>query len=56
MKYWNGQFAKLNTKEMFSQVDENGDGSIQYNEWMEYWQTVYNSGHSKDEIVEEVLN
>ncbi len=41
---------------MFDQVDKNNDGSIQLNEWIEFWTLVYNSGYDEDEIGTELDN
>ena len=41
---------------MFDQVDKNNDGSIQLNEWIEFWTLVYNSGYEEDEIETELDN
>ncbi len=40
--------------ELFDQVDKNDDNNIQEEEWLEFWFSVYNSGHSKEEILYEV--
>jgi hypothetical protein len=40
--------------ELFSQVDKNNDGTIQLNEWVEFWTIVLNSGHNEEEIDAEV--
>jgi Ca2+-binding EF-hand superfamily protein len=54
LKFWSKNFPKLNSQELFSQVDKNNDGSIQLNEWVEFWTIVLNSGHDVDEIDAEV--
>ena len=41
---------------MFDQVDTNNDGSIQYDEWIDFWRVVYDSGYSEDEICSELDN
>jgi len=41
---------------LFDQVDKNNDGSIQLNEWIEFWTLVYNSGYDEDEIGTELDN
>ncbi len=53
--YWQGKFAAINAEAMFSSVDKNGDGSIQLDEWLKFWRMVKESGHSEEEINEEVL-
>ena len=54
LKFWSKGFGKLNSKVLFDQVDKNNDGSIQFDEWMEYWRIVYESGYSEDEIIAEL--
>lgn len=54
LKFWSQNFPKLNSNELFNQVDKNNDGSIQLSEWIEFWTIVLNSGHSEDEISSEV--
>ena len=56
LKFWSKGFGKLNSKVLFDQVDKNNDGSIQFDEWMEYWRVVYESGYSEDEIISELDN
>lgn len=56
LRFWKKNFAKLNTEELFQAVDKNNDGSIQLEEWMEFWLQVYTSGHSVDEISYELDN
>jgi hypothetical protein len=42
----------LQTKELFDQVDKNGDGSIQLEEWIEFWTTVINHNNESDVAAE----
>ena len=56
LKFWSKNFPKLNSNELFDQVDKNNDGSIQIAEWLEFWTIVLNSGHSEEEITSEVIN
>ena len=56
LKFWSSNFAKINSSVLFDQVDENNDGSIQYEEWVEFWKIVYDSGYSEDEICAELDN
>ena len=46
----------MNSKVLFDNVDKNNDGSIQFDEWMDYWKVVYDSGYSEDEIITELDN
>ena len=54
LKFWSKGFGKLNSRVLFDQVDKNNDGSIQFDEWMEYWRIVYESGYTEDEIIAEL--
>jgi Ca2+-binding EF-hand superfamily protein len=54
LAFWSKNFPKLNSNELFDQVDKNNDGSIQLAEWVEFWTLVLNSGHSAEELESEV--
>ena len=56
LRFWSSNFAKINSTVLFDQVDTNGDGSIQYEEWIDFWRIVYDSGYSEDEICQELEN
>ena len=56
LKFWSSNFAKINSTVLFDQVDTNGDGEIQYNEWIDFWRIVYDSGYSEEEISNELEN
>ena len=56
LKFWSRNFPKLNSNELFDQVDKNNDGSIQLDEWVEFWRIVYTSGYSESEICSELDN
>ncbi len=56
LKFWSSNFAKINSTVLFDQVDTNGDGEIQYNEWIDFWRIVYDSGYSEEEISDELEN
>lgn len=47
-------FAKLNTEELFAAVDTDNNGSIELNEWLEFWRAVKEAGHTEVEIEEEL--
>lgn len=54
-KHWKEvNFGKLSANEFFNTVDFNGDGQIQFDEFVEFWEIVKGSGHTEDEIMEEV--
>lgn len=56
LNFWAGNFPLLNTRTLFEQVDKNNDGVIQYEEFMEFWTLVLNSGYTEAEIEKEVDN
>ena len=56
LKFWSSNFAKINSAVLFDQVDTNNDGSIQYEEWLDFWRIVYDSGYSEEEICTELDN
>ncbi len=54
-KHWSTvRFGKISANEFFNTVDFNGDGEIAFYEFVEFWEIVKGSGHSEDEIKEEV--
>jgi len=40
---------------LFDAVDIDGNGAIEYEEWMEFWESVKKAGHSEKEIENEVF-
>ena len=54
LRFWSKNFPKLNSNELFDQVDKNNDGAIQLEEWVEFWGIVMKSGYSEDEVAAEV--
>ena len=56
LKFWSSYFAKINSSVLFAQVDGNNDASIQYEEQVEFWKIVYDSGYSEDKICSELDN
>jgi len=54
VKHWSKNFGKISANEFFNTVDYNHDGQIQYDEFVDFWKIVKGSGHSEEEIQEEV--
>lgn len=44
----------MNTEEVFKAVDFDNNGTIEFEEWMQFWSTVKHAGHSDKEIIEEL--
>lgn len=55
LKFWKNNFPKLNTNELFSEVDKNNDGLIQLDEWIDFWLLILSSGHSVESVSNEVI-
>ena len=56
LKFWHNNFAKVNTRAMFEAVDMDKNDKIDLKEWIEFWVRVKKSGHSEDDIEEELMN
>jgi len=39
---------------MFNAVDKDGNGSIDLDEWLDFWRVVKSGGHSEEEIFIEI--
>lgn len=54
-KHWaQVKFGKISANEFFNTVDYNNDGEIQLEEFIQFWEIVKGSGHSEEEMKEEV--
>ena len=51
---WGKNFAKVNAKSMFNEVDEDKSESITWDEFLAFWKNVVASGYSKEDLEEEV--
>ena len=56
VKHWKTKFGKLSAMEFFNQVDVNKDGTITFEEFLNFWVVVKESGHSEADIIEELEN
>ena len=54
IKHWSKNFGKISANEFFNTVDYNHDGTISYDEFIDFWKIVKGSGHTEDEIIEEI--
>ena len=54
-KHWaQVRFGKVSANEFFNTVDFNNDGQVAFDEFVEFWEIVKGSGHTEEEIKEEV--
>lgn len=53
MKYWNKNFPKLNSNELFTNVDKDDSDDIQIEEWIEFWKRVL-ATHKAEDLSEDV--
>ena len=56
VNHWKSGFSKISAMEFFNTVDVNKDGQIEWKEFLEFWQIVKESGHTDEEILEELNN
>ncbi|OMJ86063.1 hypothetical protein SteCoe_12499 [Stentor coeruleus] len=56
LKFWHDNYAKINTRAMFDAVDMDKNQKIDEKEWIAFWARVKKSGHSEEDIQEELLN
>ena len=55
-EFWKKNFSQVNTIALFDQVDVNGDGCIQIDEWIQHWVDVFKTGkYSEDYLINEVI-
>ncbi len=55
-EYWKKNFSQVNTIALFDQVDVNGDGTIQIDEWIHHWSDVYKTGkYTEEYLINEVI-
>lgn len=55
-EYWKKNFSQVNTIALFDQVDVNGDGFIQLDEWIQHWADVYKTGKYSEEVLINEVN
>lgn len=54
-EFWKKKFSQVNTIALFDQVDVNGDGTIEINEWIHHWTDVYKTGkYTEEYLINEV--
>lgn len=40
LKFWKSNFAKINTDELFKNVDIDNNGEISESEWIKFWSAI----------------
>eukprot|EP00747_Dinoflagellata_sp_TGD_P218848 gnl/TRDRNA2_/TRDRNA2_91047_c1_seq1.p1 gnl/TRDRNA2_/TRDRNA2_91047_c1~~gnl/TRDRNA2_/TRDRNA2_91047_c1_seq1.p1 ORF type:complete len:144 (-),score=40.21 gnl/TRDRNA2_/TRDRNA2_91047_c1_seq1:117-548(-) len=53
-KFFGKKFGKLSVDAMFRELDVDNSGTITFQEYLEFWQNVKDSGYKEEEILEEV--
>lgn len=56
LKFWHDNYAKINTRAMFEAVDLDKNDKIDLDEWVKFWVKVKKSGHTEEDIQEELEN
>ena len=51
-----GNFTKVNATAMFAEVDEDDNGEVSLEEWLEFWTNVKTHGYDEDDIMAEIEN
>ena len=54
ISHWGKNFAKVNATSMFNEVDEVGNDSVSWADFLAFWKNVVGSGYSQEDILEEV--
>ena len=54
--HWKNAFGRISAREFFNTVDADNDGQVTLEEFIEFWKVVKSSGHSEEEILEELEN
>jgi hypothetical protein len=52
--YFKTKFGKMSADAMFNEVDEDGNGEITREEFIDFWKQVKKSGYTEQQIMEEV--
>ena len=56
LNHWKSKFAKLSAQEFFNQVDADNNGTIEFDEFMRFWEIAKAYGVTEEEIEEELQN
>ena len=54
LRHWKGGFGKISAREFLKTVDMDGNGEIEFDEFLRFWQVVKDCGHSEESIIEEL--
>lgn len=54
-EYWKKNFSQVNTIALFDQVDVDGNGRIEIDEWIQHWVDVFKTGkYTEEYLINEV--
>mmetsp|Transcript_18871 Transcript_18871/g.21621 ORF Transcript_18871/g.21621 Transcript_18871/m.21621 type:complete len:129 (+) Transcript_18871:77-463(+) len=56
VNHWKNKFGKLSAKEFFNQVDSDGNGTIEEDEFLRFWMIAKAYGVTEEEIELELEN
>lgn len=55
--FWKKNWAKVNAKAMFNEVDDDNNGSVTYEEWLDFWRNVNaQPDYDEETVLEELEN
>ena len=53
--FWNKNNPDENSEGMFKSVDKNNDGSVQEQEWIDFWTNIYNRASNLDQVLSDLV-
>ena len=54
LDWWKNNFAKINARNFFKDLDRDSSNGISLDEWLGYWQKFKDLGNSEEDITEEL--
>lgn len=56
LRHWGKKgFGRISAQEFLKTVDMDGNGEIEFDEFLRFWQVVKEAGHSEESIIEELV-
>lgn len=56
LRHWGAKgFGRISARAFLRTVDMDGNGEIEYDEFLRFWQVVKNAGHSEQDIIDELI-